>query len=367
MPRALLRPVAVATLGLAAALTAAAPAVASPEPWRDVSPAGAADSVFYDVESRGGETWAVGISIDASNAMHPYAARWTGSGWETPAQPTSGEGRLDELAVAGPDDAWAVGSAFSDRASEAVLQHWDGTAWTRIGLPLPVDASHAGLSAVTVAGDGSAWIAASYSTAEEFRYAVLRRDADGSWSEVPGGAELGWLSQLQTAPDGSVYAITNTGIVRFDGTRWTGSPLPAQLDGALYDAVEVRSADDVWAVGHLRHEAFWRRPVVIHFDGHAWREVRTPAETGQLYDIAFDRQGRPVAIGESQNPAVSPNGDYVLTLDRTGRFTHTESVPGAGYLHGATADESGRIWAVGGTNDPAGPSGLPYAFAGIRD
>ena len=48
----------------------------------------------------------------------------------------------------------------------------------------------------------------------------------------------------------------------------------------MYDGIERRSANEIWAVGHIRDENLWRRPVVIRFDGRTWSVVRTPAETG---------------------------------------------------------------------------------------
>lgn len=223
------------------------------------------------------------------------------------------------------------------------------------------------LSAVDVDAGGSVWVYGGYAdTAGEYVPVLFHGDADGGggWTRLPANTGLNWVSQLEARPGGVVLAVGD-GVSRFDGTSWTKQSLPPALDGAIFDGIEERAANDIWAVGHIRDDRLWRRPVIVRYDGRAWRTVRTPAETGQLFDIAFDGSGRPVAVGETMDPAVNPAGNYVLTPGPQGFLTRTEDPAGAGYLYGAAADAAGRIWTVGGT---AGAEGgvSPSAYAGIR-
>ncbi|MGW6562361.1 hypothetical protein [Streptomyces hydrogenans] len=367
-------------LGLAAVVaTAASPAAAQTGTWRDVSPPGSDGSVLFDVETTRGTTWAVGLrSDDTTRPFAPVAMRWTGTGWQAPPQPAD-HGRLDELAAGAPDEVWAVGTRYDavddtdwGRGS-ALLQHWNGTAWTEVALPFPEGATDTSLSAVAVDEGGSVWVYGGYTDAAgQYVQALFRGDADGEadadgdggWTRLPGDTGLNWVSQLEAGPGGVLHAVGD-GVSRFDGTSWTKQSLPPTLGGALFDGIQTRTADDIWAVGHIRDEKLWRRPVVVRFDGRAWRTVRTPAETGQLYDIAFDGSGRPVVVGETMNPEVDPDGNYVLTPGPRGFLTRTEEPPGAGFLYGAATDAAGRVWTVGGT---AGAEGgiSPGAYAGIR-
>ncbi|MFK3728653.1 hypothetical protein ACI2LJ_00100 [Streptomyces sp. NPDC088090] len=361
-------------IGLAAVFGAAAPpAAAHGGNWRDVSPSDGDGSVLFDVETTRGATWAVGLRSDATTRpFAPVALRWTGTGWQSPPQPAD-HGRLDDLAAGAPDEVWAVGTRYEavgdtdwDRG-RALLQHWDGAAWSEVALPFPEGASGTSLSAAAVDEGGSVWVYGGYADAAgEYVPALFRGDADGGgdWTRLPADTGLNWVSQLEARPDGVLQAVGD-GVSRFDGTSWTKQRLPPALDGALFDGIETRAADDVWAVGHIRDEKLWRRPVIVRFDGRAWRTVRTPAETGQLYDIAFDGSGRPVVVGETLNPEVEPDGNYVLTPGPQGFLTRTEEPPGAGYLYGAATDAAGRVWTVGGT---AGAEGgiSPGAYAGVR-
>ncbi|MFI0984557.1 hypothetical protein [Streptomyces exfoliatus] len=361
-------------VGLTAVVaTAVSPAAADTRTWRDVSPPDSNGSVLFDIETAGGATWAVGSRSDATTRpFAPVALRWTGTGWQAPPQPAD-HGRLEELAVGAPDQVWAVGSRNElvgesdwDRG-RALLQHWNGTAWSEVALPFPEAADVTSLSAVDVDAGGSVWVYGGYAdTAGEYVPVLFHGDADGGggWTRLPANTGLNWVSQLEARPGGVVLAVGD-GVSRFDGTSWTKQSLPPALDGAIFDGIEERAANDIWAVGHIRDDRLWRRPVIVRYDGRAWRTVRTPAETGQLFDIAFDGSGRPVAVGETMDPAVNPAGNYVLTPGPQGFLTRTEDPAGAGYLYGAAADAAGRIWTVGGT---AGAEGgvSPSAYAGIR-
>lgn len=105
-------------VGLVVALTtAAAPASAGGAAWRDISPPESDGAVLFDVETAGGATWAVGLRNDATTrSFAPVALRWTGTGWEAPAQPVE-RARLDDLAVGAPDQVWAVGSQEEEGAT----------------------------------------------------------------------------------------------------------------------------------------------------------------------------------------------------------------------------------------------------------
>ncbi|MFF3838281.1 hypothetical protein [Streptomyces sp. NPDC001930] len=352
---------------------AAAPAAAESQNWRNVSPPGSNGSVLFDVETAGGATWAVGKRDDATTRpFAPVALRWTGTRWQAPPQPAE-HGRLEDLAVGAPDQVWAVGTRHEAVGEDdwdqgrALLQHWNGNAWSAVELPFPKGADGTSLSAVDVDARGAVWVHGGYTDATgEYRPALFRGRADGSggWTRLPADTGLTWVSQLEAGSGGVVLAIGD-GVSRFDGTSWTKQKLPSGLDGAMYDGIERRSANDIWAVGHMRDENLWRRPVVVRFDGRTWSTVRTPAETGQLFDIAFDGSGRPVIVGETMNPDVNPAGNYVLTLGPNGLLKRTENPAGAGYLYGAATDAAGRVWTVGGAQGAEGGIS-PSAYAGIR-
>jgi hypothetical protein len=67
------------------------------------------------------DIWAVGVNTGGLLAEH-----WDGRTWSLVPSPASGE--LDGVAAASPSSAWAVGSWSA--SSTAIIEHWNGTAWT---------------------------------------------------------------------------------------------------------------------------------------------------------------------------------------------------------------------------------------------
>ncbi|NYI05686.1 hypothetical protein [Allostreptomyces psammosilenae] len=359
-------------VGLVTVATSAAPAFAEAARWRSVIPP-LSNTILGDVDSAGGATWAVGGALNDVRAgegpYDPVALRWTGNAWEATEQPVE-YARLYDLDVLAPDDVWAVGTAHpvegSEYGSRALVQHWDGTRWEVVDVPLPEHA-FSSLDTVAATEDGTVWVTGTFSPGDgTFNSVVLTRTEEGAWESAPGADALGYAAAVLPLADDSLYAVGD-GVKHFDGEQWSEQELPAHLDGALFDGIAARGEDDVWAVGHLRDEELWRRPVVVHFDGERWREVPTPAETGQLFDVTIDGNGRPVAVGETQDSVADPDGDYILTLGRDGRFHPAEEPAGAGWLYGATTDERGRVWVVGRQSSLAvTPEDYFPAFTAVR-
>ena len=80
--------------------------------------------------------WAAGSSA----VGNPLTVRWDGRAWQRVPAPggdhlTSPQGGyLNDVAAVSADDAWAVGAGMFNRA---LIEHWDGAAWTRVPSPDP--------------------------------------------------------------------------------------------------------------------------------------------------------------------------------------------------------------------------------------
>ncbi|WP_129838635.1 hypothetical protein [Streptomyces sp. RFCAC02] len=356
------------TVGLVAGAFAlgvvSSPASAAPR-WQEVTP-DLADTLLYEVESGRGATWAVGI--EASD-WTPVALRWTGRGWADTSP--LGSGSLSGIAPGPGGEAWAVGTSGAD---EPVAQHWDGTAWQSVGLPLP-DGMRGGLYSVAVSPEGTVWVGGGAFPAPDDPSGVreqllLSRGTDGTWTRVavPADGSVGSTISILAVADDDVYVLGSEGFAHFDGTSWTRQRLPAGLADrkvVLYD-IERRGDGELWAVGHVEDDALWRRPVVLRFDGRAWNEVPVPEETAELHGITFDRNGRPVIVGQTIDLAVDPAASYLLTTDRHGRLVRRQSPAGAGMLESADTDDAGRVWVAGAADNVADPS-VTAPYAAVRD
>ncbi|MCC5575429.1 hypothetical protein IMZ11_07205 [Microtetraspora sp. AC03309] len=175
----------------------------------------------------GGEVWAAG-----RNGQQPLVIRWNGTAWAEVPLPAlklpsaDALATLDDIAVLGPKDVWAVGSLSWNRPEEthsrSLSAHWDGTTWT--------------MAVGTVDGQ------------------QLRKvEADGT-----GGL---WIVESKWNP--TLWHVT--------GKTWTKVPLPstartaaARRDTVLSSLARQPGTATVWAVGSTARDdlsangTFWR-------------------------------------------------------------------------------------------------------------
>jgi hypothetical protein len=137
---------------------------------------------------------------------------WDGTAWTIAAKPASArpDGTLFGLTAVPPGDIWAVGYQAGTSTGSTVLlvEHWNGARWSVI--PAPADHQASALYAISV-GRGGAWVAGD-----------------------------------QTRP-GSTDTASRL-IEHWDGTSWTAQRLPAGGNSKL-DAIYAASPEDVWVGG----------------------------------------------------------------------------------------------------------------------
>src|SRR5215471_12554368 len=76
--------------------------------------------------------WAVGASDQGPLRLIRHVVRWDGRAWRV--VPAPGGGDLYGVAAISAADAWAVGYAPGNKA---LIEHWNGTAWSRVASPTP--------------------------------------------------------------------------------------------------------------------------------------------------------------------------------------------------------------------------------------
>ena len=98
--------------------------------------AGASHNRLDDVAVLGSaDAWAVGNYEEYDGGpTHPLIERWDGQQW-TIVPPTIATGRLRGISALAPNDIWAVGG---DGVGGALALHWDGLQWNRVTVPNPV-------------------------------------------------------------------------------------------------------------------------------------------------------------------------------------------------------------------------------------
>lgn len=156
-----------------------------------------------------------GFTLADPNApFEPLLAAWNGRRWRAiPVHLAKGtSGRLDGLAAASADDAWAVGTAdVSDDSLQPLFLHWNGREWVRVP-----EASVPGFGYVSM-------------------YGVAIHSATDAWAV--GEAES------TTKP------VLRPVIEHWNGRRWQLMANPPVPSMTAPTSVTVAAYGEAWAVG----------------------------------------------------------------------------------------------------------------------
>jgi hypothetical protein len=247
------------------------------------------------------------------------------------------------------NDVFVVGEEDTETDVFSVIQHYDGTGWTR-------QFRKAGLVLRAVWGSSSTDVLAVGADQDSPAPRVLHFDGS-QWTEVGGfgpgefevlGFESVWGS---SATDIFVVGSAFDGIFdqslifHYDGTSWRRMQVPGRILPSLVD-VWGSSPTDVYAVGQNDEDAP-SRGVILHFDGTTWTPV-------------LQRQGfAPTSIWGSSAADVFVAGFQVE--DNGGDFRvfgtifHYDGAdwsrvtlpPGVGVLHEIWGSSAGDVFSVG--------------------
>lgn len=117
------------------------------------------------------DAWAVGTSQPGARAL-PFAVHWNGTTWTQVATPAPGSvaNAFNGVAATSANDAWAVGYAQEDShgatVKHSLIEHWDGTAWSRVPSPdFATGVQETELTAVAAASPHDVWAAGNGVTA----------------------------------------------------------------------------------------------------------------------------------------------------------------------------------------------------------
>ena len=307
--------------------------------WRSVSPpapavAGTSELVAVDAASPD-DLWAVGdadsgeLNSEGGAIVHVLVEHWDGSAWsivKAPDLSPSAENRLLDVAVAGPNDAWAVGFGSQGNLAVPLIERWDGSSWRIVSNP-DVTGPNGGavLNAVAVAGpedvwavgdagggtliehwNGKSWQVVSSPSVGSFpdESSVLRSVAALSADDVWAVGNH-FSSGGPSSSGGSVSVVpVSTLVEHWDGTSWTivdSADVPDQSN--YLTSVAAAGPDDVWAVGGHRPTGDVRgsetATLIEHWDGSSWRIVPSPdqAQRAELLGVAALSSGEVWMVG----------------------------------------------------------------------
>ena len=206
-----------------------------------------------------GVVWAVGQGL-AGAAIE----RWNGLAWSAVKNPAAGpQTTLNGVANAPSGDVWAVGTDFHTGTARTFIEHRDvnTTRWSVVPSP-NASARNNLLVAVAAISASNVWAVGDFQNDQNVFQALIEHWDGTAWRIVhsPSGAgiQAGLLS-VAALSSTNVWAAGNSGtatlIEHWDGTRWTVVPSPTP-DGTSFNPVfglAAVSGHNIWAVGQTQN------------------------------------------------------------------------------------------------------------------
>lgn len=223
---------------------------------------------FGDVStSNGGSSSGSGSGGSGTSSVDyvsPLIEHWNGTRWTRVAAIASPSAELTSVSALGARDAWAVGRIAGSSGSQALTLHWNGTRWVRVaGARL---AKFATLTGVAGVAHDNVWAVGTTQSSSGGPANLVEHWNGTRWVRIaaptPGGAgTFNLLMNVTVTPRGSVWVAGNsfnlsTGAVHGytlhrSGTSWTRTPVrtPAGASGTAASDLSATSNADVWVVG----------------------------------------------------------------------------------------------------------------------
>jgi hypothetical protein len=304
------------------------------------------------------DAWAVGVqATETSNDT--LALHWNGRSWASVPTPNlwpdcqDGDilwtgNSLNAVDAVSANDAWAVGT--SCYSLEAVIEHWNGSAWSLVPIPNRKHGfdSTAELAGVDAVSASNIW-AVGYADDGSLR-ALIEHYNGTTWSEVPSGT-AGYLNALSASGASDVWAVGSADygnhygslIEHFNGTTWSVVSSPQPAGGSSLDSVVALSPTNAWAVGTKIGLAPHAGTFVLHWDGSTWSEVPSPnpsyssSAENELRSIAVVSKNDIWAVGTYENEQTHFHQDRTLTLHWDGSSWEIADSPTPGLTGQLTA------------------------------
>jgi len=246
------------------------------------------------------DVWVVGAYTNSSNHRRAQIEHWNGTAWSKVASPTIGtDSYLNAVSVDAANDVWAVGEY--ENASFVyftLIEHWNGTAWSIVASPSPGTSFNV-LSGVVALATNNVWaVGIFYGTT--IGQTLIERWNGTQWSVVSSpnpGVNGNGLNGIAASSANKIWAVgeqtnnsnvTQTLIEQWNGTQWSvvSSPNPGTGGGFLFGVTSL-SSSNAWAVGGGNGLT---QTLVEHWNGTQWSIVSSPTAPpnsgGSVTDLA---------------------------------------------------------------------------------
>ena len=303
------------------------------------------------------DAWIVGDRFDiGTNHYLTLIEHWNGTAWSVvPSTSPRAFNWLYGVSAISPTNAWAVGFSNNDTwgTNKTLVLHWDGSKWSIVPSPNPKTESE--LFSVVAVAPNNVWaVGATYSGG--VRATLVERWDGTRWSVVPSpnAGTYDGLFGVAADPSGGLWAVgagyfntspdTRTVVLHWDGSAWKLVKSPNPNDDNYLDRAAAVSSTDVWAVGDQLDQSYNEQSLIEHWNGTSWTVVAAPATGAELRTAAAVSSTDVWAVATSQ-------AGKTLTERWDGTKWSVVASPnvGTGFnsLEGVAALPTGEVWAVG--------------------
>ncbi len=269
------------------------------------------------------DVWAVGHSHTGNAPLQTFTEHWDGSQWTVVPSPSlamigpyAANNSLADVVALAANNIWAVGSATTIVAGEALILHWDGVSWAIVDNPGANPRFYdANLLGITAVSPNDIWAVGQKTTTAEHN---MIQHWDGTkWSIIPSPVyptNVDFLESVSALSATDIWAVGSFTIpnaegspyqnatMHWNGAAWSIVTVP-QPDPALdiLTSVSAISSNDVWAVGLIGTGTGFEAPETVHWDGVSWSLVAVPtgSKATELLGVAAVATNDVWAVGES--------------------------------------------------------------------
>lgn len=244
--------------------------------------------------------WAVGTRSDTPLATQTLIEHWNGTAWTVVPSPSPSD-VSNELAAVGassPKDMWAVGYSSNGTSFRPLIEHYNGLGWRAVRAPHT--GTGGGLVGIVAFGKKEAWAVGSTTLASGGTRELIEHWNGRAWkiqASPTVGTENGFVGGIDGSSPKDIWVVgyrgrfgesaSTTLIEHWNGTAWKVVKAPNGSDFTnQLSAVSVVSPSDAWAAGYS--DAFGKpsRTLLEHWNGHAWKKVASPSPGSILNTVS---------------------------------------------------------------------------------
>jgi hypothetical protein len=250
--------------------------------------------------------WAVGWRDNTREVPKTLTLHWNGTTWTTVESPNFGDfgdreaNFLFAVDAVSDDDVWAVGQG----GLGTLILHFDGSAWSVV--PSPSSGPNLNqLDGVAAVSANDVWAVGTFQDTHFNSQALIEHWDGNAWSIVdsPAGASMAnALNAVAAIATDDVWAVGQHGnvplIEHWNGRSWRVSPSPAPATAnSLLRGVSAASRNNVWAVGF---DVVNGQTLIEHWNGTTWAIAPSPnpgSPNNILNAVASQPTGPSWAVG----------------------------------------------------------------------